>query len=136
MLFQSPVHTAGSREGFRSSDQCGKTPGQPEVQSLGEDAGDCSLRQRPGFCGGFYLTGHLPTRLDFSMLSLTHHNTHTHTHTHTCTHAHQHTRRTHKRARNATAEHEGKDKTKSYFGGGGEYADVSHTDRSGLSFLL
>ena len=31
-----------------------------------------SLRQRPGFCGGFYPTGHLPTRLDFSMLSLTH----------------------------------------------------------------
>ncbi|XP_076119135.1 zinc-binding protein A33-like [Alosa pseudoharengus] len=35
---KSPMHTAGSREGFRSSDQCGKAPGQPEVQSLGEDA--------------------------------------------------------------------------------------------------
>ncbi|XP_041927050.1 E3 ubiquitin-protein ligase TRIM35-like isoform X2 [Alosa sapidissima] len=42
-FLQSPVHTAGSREGFRSSDQCGKAPGQPEVQSLGEDAGHCSV---------------------------------------------------------------------------------------------
>ncbi|KAL2080812.1 hypothetical protein ACEWY4_022665 [Coilia grayii] len=40
---KSPVHTAGSREAFRSSDQCGKAPGQPEVQSLGEDAGDCTI---------------------------------------------------------------------------------------------
>ncbi|KAL2080868.1 hypothetical protein ACEWY4_022721 [Coilia grayii] len=43
IFLQSPVHTAGSREAFRSSDQCGKAPGQPEVQSLGEDAGDCTI---------------------------------------------------------------------------------------------
>src|SRR4029434_2527963 len=66
MLFQSPVHTAGSREGFRTSDQCGKTPGQPEVQNLGEDAGDSPIQ--------WALTAR-----------------HTHTHTHTDTHTHTHT---------------------------------------------
>ncbi|KAK6307038.1 hypothetical protein J4Q44_G00221860 [Coregonus suidteri] len=44
MFFQSQVHTARSTAGLRSTDRCGQTPRQPEVQSLGEDAGNCSVQ--------------------------------------------------------------------------------------------
>ncbi|XP_061112348.1 nuclear factor 7, brain-like [Conger conger] len=40
LSLQSPVHTAGPRAALRGTDGCGQTPGQPDVQSLGEDAGD------------------------------------------------------------------------------------------------
>src|SRR4029434_9149213 len=76
MLFQSPVPTAGSREGFRSSDQCGKTPGQHEVQSLGEDAGDCSIQR---------VHTHTHTEIHTHTQTQTHTHTDTHTHTHTQT---------------------------------------------------
>nr|XP_023676393.1 E3 ubiquitin-protein ligase TRIM39-like isoform X1 [Paramormyrops kingsleyae] len=45
LSLQSPVLTAGSRAGFRGTDRHGQTPGLPEVQSLGEDAGDCAVHQ-------------------------------------------------------------------------------------------
>uniref|UniRef100_A0A3B1JIZ0 Uncharacterized protein n=1 Tax=Astyanax mexicanus TaxID=7994 RepID=A0A3B1JIZ0_ASTMX len=37
---ESSALTKASREDIRSSDQCSQTPFQPEVQSVGEDAGD------------------------------------------------------------------------------------------------
>ncbi|XP_041708107.1 E3 ubiquitin-protein ligase TRIM35-like [Coregonus clupeaformis] len=42
-FLQSPVHKARSRACFRSADRCGKAPGQPAVQSFGEDAEVCSI---------------------------------------------------------------------------------------------
>ncbi|CAB1311720.1 unnamed protein product [Coregonus sp. 'balchen'] len=39
----SPVNTAGSTAGLRSADRRDQTPGQPEVQSLGEDLEDCEI---------------------------------------------------------------------------------------------
>uniref|UniRef100_A0A8K9XJM4 RING-type domain-containing protein n=1 Tax=Oncorhynchus mykiss TaxID=8022 RepID=A0A8K9XJM4_ONCMY len=40
---QSPVHTARSTAGLRSTGRCGKTPGKSAVHSLEEDTKDCQV---------------------------------------------------------------------------------------------
>ncbi|KAK5613598.1 hypothetical protein CRENBAI_019027, partial [Crenichthys baileyi] len=50
---QSPELTVRSTAGLRSSDRCGQTPGQPVLQSLGEDEGEDppqSLHSGPEHC--------------------------------------------------------------------------------------